>query len=129
MGGTTTKRAENLRYRVDRGPNWLFIKLLPGQTEAQTRQWVDELWDVCNRHFTYRLVLELEDLDDVSTAVTRRLEKLRERLVAHDGALRLCGANINCAKSLSGSHYAMNLKNHPNRAVAVLGAKEKSSVR
>ncbi len=123
MGGTITKRAENSRYRVDRGPNWLFIKLLPGQTAAQTRQWVDEVWDIVNRHFTYRVVLELEDMKDLPPGVTDKLEDLRERLIDHGGALRLCGANDNCVKSLSGSHFAMNLKNHPNRAVAVLGAK------
>lgn len=121
MGGTLEKTAGGLRYRVDRGPNWLFVKLTDQQMRDRNATLAEDLWGVCVQHFTYRLVLEMDDVKNLPAGVTKQLEELRERLTALGGALRLCGANEDCQQTLSGVHQAVTLKSHANRAEAVQG--------
>ena len=58
-----THAIEGFKLTVDRGPNWLFVKLRPKRHFADdVPQIADELWSIASRHFIYRLVLELEEL-------------------------------------------------------------------
>lgn len=127
MGEATVRLTRGLHCRVDRGPNWLFIKLDPAHavthSPAEARRWVDKMWDICTRHFTYRLVVELDDLEDMSDDLVMHLKGLSDRLAEHGGALRVCGARSKCERKLAGNHFGFALRNHQNRAAAVLGAK------
>jgi hypothetical protein len=86
---------------VDRGPNWLFVKL------HTRRNWTnelpnlaDELWSVAERHFIYRLLLELEELRSVPKGLIEQLLVLNERLTDSGGALRISGLSTKCAQTL-----------------------------
>ena len=46
---------------VDRGPDWLFVRLRPGTQEPADM--ADKLWNLADRHFVYRLVLEMDQLN------------------------------------------------------------------
>ena len=43
---------------VDRGPDWLFVRLRPGTQDPGDM--ADKLWKLADRHFVYRLVLEMD---------------------------------------------------------------------
>jgi hypothetical protein len=93
-----------LKLTVDRGPNWLFVKL------HTRRNWThelphlaDELWSIAERHFIYRLLLELEELRSIPTGLIEQLLMLNERLADSGGALRISGLTAKCARALRGA--------------------------
>jgi hypothetical protein len=113
---------EGFKLSVDRGPNWLFVKLRPKRRFSQdVRQIADELWSIASRHFIYRVVLELEELDRMPAELTEQLVILQERLMNCDGSLRICGLPAECVEELSDSHLDIALPNFATRQEAVLG--------
>ncbi len=79
----------------------------------------DDLWNIAERHFVYRIVLEMEEADDLPEEMTAELSDFEQRLADHGGALRICGLNDQCQQTLAGSHYGSALKNHSSRLAAV----------
>ncbi len=106
---------------VDRGPNWLFVRLSQEQVD-EPQELVEELRDICARHFVYRLVLELDRLDSFSQKLGCRLAELDDRLAARGGALRLCGMNSRCEAMLNECRLSRPLHNHIDRHDAVLAS-------
>lgn len=113
---------QGYKLSVDRGPNWLFVKLRPKRSFAdEISQLADELWLIASRHFIYRVVLELQELDFMPPGLTAQLVLLQERLAQCGGALRICGLSDECAEVLSESQLEAALPNHATRESAVLG--------
>ncbi len=108
------------RLEIDRGPNWLFVTVHPTSDACDLTALADELGDVAARHFIYRLVVELDAIGELGHEVVEQLIKLRDRLEANGGALRVCGLSAPCADALE--HYKLegSLPNHPSRVSAVL---------
>jgi hypothetical protein len=117
-----THAIEGFKLCVDRGPNWLFIKLQPKRHFADDiAQVADELWSIASRHFTYRLVLELDELRQLPADLVDQLVILQERLAQCDGSLRVCGLSDECARKLCDTHVEAMLSNYATRQEAVLG--------
>jgi hypothetical protein len=111
-----------LEMDVERGPNWLLVKLHPSHKAGIPAPDVaDELWALMSRHFTYRLVLEMDELGTLPGGMPEQLERLRERVAERGGSLRLCGLSHNCETELSESKLTKALPNHRDRAAAVWG--------
>ncbi len=119
---------DGLELNVDRGPNWLFVKLR-AQDKAldEVPQIADKLWSISSRHFIYRLVLELEELEELQSALVGQLVMLQERLAQCGGALRLCGLSPECEEALHNYHLDSALPNHPSRTAAVMGSNDFAS--
>lgn len=105
------------RCEVDRGPNWLFVKLFPPALPAEQDELADNVWAIASRHFVYRLVVEMDLFDSLSSQTIDQLLELQSRLEAHGGALRVCGLSCECLERLE-----QPLHSHATRAAAVLGA-------
>ncbi len=117
-----THAIEGFKLSVDRGPNWLFVKLRPKRRFAEdVSQIADELWSIASRHFIYRVVLELEELDRMPAELTEQLVILQERLMQCGGSLRICGLPAECVEKLRDSHLDVALPNFATRQEAVLG--------
>ncbi len=116
---------DGLELQVDRGPNWLFVKL---RTKKKLPRVVPhlsgELWSIASRHFIYRLVVELDELDEMPQAWTDQLVELQSHLADCGGALRICGLSPECEEALACSQADTTLMNHASRAAAVLGTGE-----
>ncbi len=106
-------------HEVHRGPNWLFVRLTNEQA-AEPQELIEELRDICAKHFIYRLVLELDQLEGISDRLGRRLAELDQRLASRGGALRLCCLNAACEQQLRECRLSRPLHNHQNRHDAVL---------
>ena len=117
-----THLVDGLNLTVDRGPNWLFVKLRPSRnwTEALP-QLADEMWSIASRHFIYRLVLELEELKTLPAGLLEQLVLLQDRLADCDGALRICGLSAKCAQALCDAGLDAALPNHLTRDAAIHG--------
>lgn len=117
-----THALEGFKLSVDRGPNWLFIRLRPKRHFAEDiAQIADELWSIASRHFIYRLVLELDELHQMPVSLVDQLVILQDRLVQSDGSLRICGLSADCAQMLCDRELDAALPNYPTRQEAVLG--------
>ena len=120
---------DGLELDVDRGPNWLFVKLRPqGRRPVEVPQIADKLWSIASRHFIYRLVLELDELESLPSGLMGQLVLLQERLGQCDGALRICGLSTECAETLHDCQLDTALPNHSTRAEAVMGSGEYAAI-
>lgn len=119
-----------LRCDVDRGPNWLFATVdaekLPDESLTSAAEWCDELLGICDRHFTYRLVVELDAVDKLSSTLDSELTRLGRLLAERGGALRLCGVSERCNQQLHAAHSP--LTGHRTRRDAVLASDSHESV-
>ena len=122
----TVHVADGLEMEVDRGPNWLMVKLRCEDPIDDAPQIADELWSIASRHFIYRLVLELEELDSLPSGFMGQLVLLQERLAQCDGALRICGLSPECEESLHSCQLESALPNHASREQAVMGSNDLS---
>jgi anti-anti-sigma regulatory factor len=119
---------DGLELNVDRGPNWLFVKLRSRESSrAEVPQIAEKLWSISSRHFIYRLVLELEDLNELPSGMMGQLVMLQERLAQCGGALRICGLSPECEETLHSFHLDSALHNHASREAAVMGKSEYSA--
>jgi anti-anti-sigma regulatory factor len=119
---------DGLELNVDRGPNWLFVKLRTREApQGDVPQFAEKLWSISSRHFIYRLVLELEDLEELPSGMMGQLVMLQERLSQCGGALRICGLSPECEETLNNCHIDSALQNHPSREAAVMGSEHMSN--
>jgi hypothetical protein len=120
-----THVVDGLELNVDRGPNWLFVKLRSkDDAQSDVPQIADKLWSISSRHFIYRLVLELDDLEELPSGMMSQLVLLQQRLAQCGGALRICGLSPECEESLHSCHLDSALPNHATREEAVMGSSE-----
>src|SRR5213075_628074 len=84
---------------IDRGPDWLFIRLQPpnnqnaahgGRGEAPLAEMV---WKKLEQCFCYRVVLELDNIEHLRSWMIGELVRLHKRVTTHGGMLRLCGVS------------------------------------
>mgnify|MGYP001168729175 CR=1 FL=1 len=114
---------EGLKFTVDRGPNWLFVRLQPkNRFASELPDLADRLMAMASQHFIYRIVLELDELRSVPSAMIEQLRVLHDRLAECGGALRLCGLSAKCAETLRQCDLESMLPNHATRQEAVLGS-------
>jgi hypothetical protein len=116
---------DGLEMSVDRGPNWLFVKLRNNQQGPRkaTPKIADKLWSISSRHFIYRLVVELDEVEQLPASWVDELTELQQRLAECGGALRLCGMSPKCEETVT-SQCEGSLFNHATRTEAVMGSSE-----
>ena len=77
---------------LDRGPDWLFVRLRqPKHPTTLEVELAEPVWDALEQAFSYRLVLELEELQLMRSWTIGELVKLHKRITAHGGTMRLSG--------------------------------------
>lgn len=114
---------EDWGVEVNRGPDWLFLKLRPGTQDPDGV--ADKLWSMANRHFVYRLVVEMNDVGMLPSHLMGQLVMLQNRVMQRHGALRLCGLSDQCAQVLHLCRLDQALPNYSNREDAVLGERRR----
>lgn len=119
------KSSCSTQLEVDRGPNWLFVRVTPGSAKETLNGLASDLRSVVSTHFIYRVVLEMEQFAKLSDSVIEQLDDLRHWLEAHGGALRVCGLKPKCAKKFEAycerSAEKASRLSHRSLASAVLG--------
>jgi anti-anti-sigma regulatory factor len=76
---------------VRRGPGWLLLKpATPSRDLADYYPLADELWSLLERHFIYRLAIDLDDVPSLNSHLIGQLLLLHRRIRDHDGVIRLC---------------------------------------
>ena len=104
---------------VDRGPDWLFVRLRPDAKNLDDL--AARLWTLLDKHFIYRLVLEMDEVELLPSHMMGQLVMLQKRVLQHEGALRLCGLSPQCAEALHLCRLDRALPVFDCRADAVYG--------
>jgi len=108
-------------FQIERGPDWLFVKLRsPNLPDDHSAPLAEVLWSILEQHFTYRVVLELEDLNFLQSYVVGQLVMLQKRVHAHGGVLRVCGLSEMNRKVLESCHLNQCFPNFADREDAVM---------
>ena len=68
---------------VDRGPDWLFVRLRPDHEHLDDI--AERLWKLMNQHFVRRLVLEMDEVDFLPSLLMGQLVMLHKRVLQHGG--------------------------------------------
>ncbi len=107
---------------IDRGPDWLFIRLSPPPNGEQGEVHLAEMiWKNLEQCFCYRAVLELDNIDYLRSWMIGELVRLHKRVTTHGGMLRLCGVSKNAETVLRISRLSDRFPAYRNRTDAVMG--------
>jgi len=107
---------------VERGPDWLFVKLHgPDNGDAEGAQLADQLWSLMEQQFTYRLVLELDDVPMLRSGLLGQLVMLHKRIHTRGGILRLSGLSDENLLTLRVCRLDHAFSHYPTRENAVMG--------
>ena len=79
-------------FDVDRGPDWLWIRIRSKETGfSPAASLAEQLTELVEKHFIYRIVLELHRVPELSSQLIGELVRLDRYILDHDGVLRVCG--------------------------------------
>ena len=107
---------------VERGPDWLLVRVRNlDLAESDTAPLAERLWHLLQQHFTYRLVLELDEVQVLNSHLIGQLDQLYRRIEEHDGVMRLCGLSSHNRQVLHACHLDDRLLPYGDRQEAVMG--------
>ncbi len=124
--------APGWELEVQRGPDWLLVQVKnsPGKSKkpvSATPPLAKTLWSLLEQHFTYRLVLELDQVDLLDSYLIGQLVKLYNQIREHDGVLRLCGLSAYNRRVLRTCRLDNRFWAYHNREEAVLGSRRSTT--
>jgi MFS superfamily sulfate permease-like transporter len=124
--GQTTNRqtAAGLRdtgggFRVERGPDWLFVTLDP--PSASRADLADGVCRVVQESMAHRVVLEFDHVEAVDERLARAIERIGARVRDDGGLVRICGLSGDNLSRLRAVSSATLLPHFGTRAEAVGG--------
>jgi len=109
---------------VERGPGWLFIKLdniIPDPFEGDELE--EQIWSLLEKHLTYRVVLEMDEVEVVSSQLVSQLLQLCSKVHQHGGVIRLSGLSPQNQKVLQACSLSDRFPSCRDRVEAVMGCK------
>jgi len=115
----TTSECE---LEVDRGPNLLFVRVrISNDDIPEIPDLASRIWSLLEQHFTYRLVLELDEIKVLPSQLIGQLVLLQKRICTHDGVLRLSGLSAANREVLKSCRFGGRFPTYANRVEAVMG--------
>jgi anti-anti-sigma factor len=108
---------------VERGPDWLLVRVrgFCSTKNSESPPLADSLWRLLEQHFTYRLVLELDEVEVLDSELIGQLNRLYRRIEEHDGVMRLCGLSACNRRALHACRLDDKLLPYEDRVEAVMG--------
>ena len=106
---------------VGRGPDCLVVRLHP-PVDGQLGDYrlAEDLLNLLNEQFKHRLVLEMDDVTLVLSAILRELIVLRKRIEASGGLLRLAGLSPVAAEVLQTTNLEGYIPTYSNSRDAIM---------
>ena len=97
---------------IDRGPDWLFVRLKKHKHRAHEPAAVGEvLWLLLEQHSAHRLMLEMDQVETLDEKLIGQLAALDDRICEHGGIMRMCGMKPQHRQLLAhndvGHHFAV----------------------
>jgi hypothetical protein len=93
--------AREWKLDVERGPDWLFVRLRHvGLRSLAPAILAEEVWALMEQNMAHRLVLEMDEVDALDGELVEQLIALEGRIAAVDGKMRLSGLNRKAEEAL-----------------------------
>jgi hypothetical protein len=119
--------ARNWELDVERGPNWLFVKVNCGGADlGGLPPLASRLRSLLELNLTSRIVLELDQTNLPCSYLLRQLERLDRWLRSRNGVLRLCGLRARDADRLRRGGLSDRCGFYRDRGEAVFGTRRPS---
>lgn len=107
--------------RVERGPDCLIVRLHEATSSFQDGQRLaDIIWSILERHFVYRVILELDQVEVLGDVLLAELIALSHRLRSRGGMLRLCGLTAPNRRKVKEAFHDGRLPTYSNRREAMV---------
>lgn len=107
---------------LDRGPDWLFVHLVEtDQADFCGDGLAEALWNLMQAEFTHRLVLEMDRVPLLRSAMLSELVKLHKRVHSTGGLMRLCHLSESNQQVLQLSRLGGHFPAYATREEAVMG--------
>ena len=107
---------------LDRGPDWLFVRLRPPAKGIGAEfDLAETIWEKLDQAFCYRLVLEMDDVPRLQSWIVGQLVLLHKRICSHGGMMRLCGVSNGNQQVLRCCQLEDRFPQYANRTAAVMG--------
>lgn len=119
--------AQEWAMDIDRGPDWLFVKLVPPQGDHGEFALAEMIWQKLEQCFCYRVVLELDEIGYLRSWMIGELVRLHKRVSTHGGMLRLSGVSHEAETVLRICRLADRFPSYRNRTDAVMGYRPPAS--
>ena len=114
--------APGCEFDVERGPDWLMVRVRNiDLAEPASPSLAERLWCLLQQHFTYRMVLELDEVRLLNSPLIGQLIQLYRRIKEHDGVLRLCGLSASNRQVLHACRLDDRLLPYQDRQEALMG--------
>ena len=114
--------APGYELEVERGPDWLLVRTANlDPAELDTPPLAERVWSVLQQHFTYRLVLELDQIRLLTSRLIAQLVQLHRRIEKHGGVMRLCGLSPHNCEVLHTCRLNDRFMPYQDRQEAVMG--------
>ena len=127
LAGVVPARAETRAAGLEL-PAGFYVRAAMDGLAAPT-DLAERVWSAADRHFIYRLVLEMDDVSMLPSDLMGQLVMLQKRAVQHAGALRLSGLSEQCASALRVCRLDQALPSFPSREEAVVGVPRRRPLR
>ena len=109
---------------VERGPNWLFLKIHAPQKDAgDGNELADVVWQTMQQHLANRVVLEMDELKMLNSRLIGQLVLLQKRICTKGGTLRVCGLSDASKAALHSTRLDSQLPCYRNRTDAIMGTR------
>lgn len=86
------RQRERLPLEVERGPDWLFVRVAGGAVAGQG-ELTTSVWETIREHGASRVILELDRVETVDEALGGVIGELGTRVRDAGGLIRICGLN------------------------------------
>ncbi|HEX3725226.1 MAG TPA: STAS domain-containing protein [Pirellulales bacterium] len=114
--------ARSWELRVERGPDWLFVRpCQAGTAPVEAAYLAEQIWSLLEQNFTYRLVLELAETEQLDSLLIEQLLWLEQQTRSHGGMLRLCGLSPANQALLEEADLGNHFAAFCDREAAVMG--------
>jgi len=104
---------------VDRGPDWLFLRLERGGPHGAECPLADRLMQIIRVNHAHRVVVEFDGIDPLDDAILDAIAVVGSQVRDHGGLIRVCGLSAGGVRRLESSDQAGDLPHFESRSAAV----------
>ena len=108
---------------VERGPGWLFVRPRGLPDDADQTALAETIWTLLEQNLSRRLVLELDRVGALRSALVGQLVWLHKRIHAGGGLMRVTGLSAASHDTLRLCRLDGRFPKFANREEAVLGSR------
>jgi anti-anti-sigma regulatory factor len=103
---------------VERGPDWLFLRLERGGGQGMQRPLADQLMQLIRVNHAHRVVVEFDGVDPLDDALVDAIAVVGSRVRDEGGLIRVCGLSAGGVRRLESSDQAGDIPHFESRSAA-----------